>query len=113
MATKKKDATNKAEKKATVRRKKHVADVTHKPAPEHSAADTPPVATLDADRVDGPHVVKRADGSKQVRRPKLVTETYEQKVDQIKKDFALLVAKLRSHGIHLDLDPKKDEGEEV
>lgn len=45
--------------------------------------------------------------------------TYEQKVDQIQKEFAELVALLRSHGIHLKLDEEtgdvtEDEaGEEV
>lgn len=46
-------------------------------------------------------------------KPANETDEYKQKVDQIQKDFSLLVTKLRSHGIHLPIDPEPQEGEEA
>ena len=38
-------------------------------------------------------------------------DPYKKKLAEVRKDLSTLIAKLRSHGIHVDLDRKADEGE--
>jgi len=40
-------------------------------------------------------------------------DPYKKKLAEVRKDLATLIAKLRTHGIHVDLDRKADEGDEV
>jgi hypothetical protein len=36
-------------------------------------------------------------------------DPYKKKVAEVRRDLNILIAKLRTHGIHLDLDPKEHE----
>jgi hypothetical protein len=40
-------------------------------------------------------------------------QTYDEKLAEVRRDLDTLVAKLRTHGIHVSLDPQTDDDEEA
>jgi hypothetical protein len=73
-------------------------------APKGKTAEKEPAATQQP--ADGPTAARMRAAT----RPGAAS--YEEKLAEVRRDLDTLIAKLRTHGIHLGLDPKEDDGGE-
>lgn len=96
--------------------KKHVAEVTHKPAPkkpaipEHNGPPKEP-DSLAPEQQESVEKIHAEQETHEPRRRRVHKLSIEERIEKLEQSFASLTQRLRPHGIHLPADDTSEQTE--